>query len=73
MIDTRQKRFSMLGWGMPWVPTLPVPDGGFNQADQQELLFSYSGILWLAPAIPVLPLYAAVLNDNVGYGANLRA
>jgi len=47
-VDTRDKRFSMLGlaqsYGAPYV--LPNPDGTFNEeADRIQLLYLYRGIL----------------------------
>jgi len=45
-IDTRQKRRSAIGVSLPFRSTTPpVPDGSFSQADRQQMLFIYTGIL----------------------------
>jgi len=49
-IDTRAKRFSILGFGRVWKSPVLTPDGSFDQADRQHLLHGYSGILWGAAA-----------------------
>lgn len=36
----------MMSLGRPWVPRLPLPDGGFTTAgDRAQLAFRYSGIV----------------------------
>ena len=45
-VDTRNKRASMMSLGRPWVPRLPLPDGGFTTAgDRAQLEFRYRGIV----------------------------
>ena len=50
-VDTRNKRFSMLGLAqarmVPYV--LPNPDGSFSTQDRAQLAFMYAGIALDAP------------------------
>ena len=43
-IDTKEKRLSMLNFGLPWWTTLPEADGAIDADDQLHLLGLYSGI-----------------------------
>ena len=43
-IDTRDKRFSMVGLALPVLGIFPNPDGGVNQADRQQWAMLYRGI-----------------------------
>jgi len=44
-VDTRDKRFSMLGFGRGFFMSAPNPDGGFASAgDRAMLAYLYSGI-----------------------------
>lgn len=56
-IDTRDKRASAIEVGLPWRGLLPVPDGGLNQGDRQQVAFMYRGVLAqsAAPSTGVLP------------------
>lgn len=47
-IDTRQKRRSIMLRGCVFMNRLPIPDGSFDQGDRQNLLYKYSGILWVS-------------------------
>lgn len=53
MIDTREKRFSMLnlGDGNHWHATFEA-DGAVDADDRQHLLDCYSGIAFAAPPAP---------------------
>lgn len=45
-VDTRDKRASLMSLGRPWVPRLPLPDGGFTTAgDRAQLEYRYRGIV----------------------------
>lgn len=58
-IDTRNKRASAIFPLLPFRGMLPAPDGTIGQADRQQVVFLYAGILAAAPAagIPgVMPL-----------------
>ena len=44
-IDSRNKRFSLLGLAMASLAVLPAPDATIDQADRQQLAYCYSGIL----------------------------
>lgn len=50
--DTAQKRYSGVGWDLPWPTFLPIPDGTLNAADRSHLLRKYAGISWSATAGP---------------------
>ena len=56
-VDTRNKRFSMLGLGQargcPLV--FPNPDGSFDAADRAQLDYLYQGISLAAPDGTVAP------------------
>lgn len=44
-IDSRDKRFSLLGFGHPWVKlVLPNPDGTFSAANRAHFEGLYAGI-----------------------------
>ena len=48
-IDTDEKKFSMMGMGLPFKINPPTPtQEGFTDAQKQFLLFQYSGISWAA-------------------------
>ena len=44
-LDTRQKRASSVNFWKPYVLDLPLPDGAIGQADRQQNVWDYSGIL----------------------------
>ena len=44
-VDTREKRFSLIGYGLPFRLTLPVADGSFDVGDRLHLLGLYAGIV----------------------------
>lgn len=43
-IDTTEKKFSLLNYGLPWPATLPEADGSLDEGDKVHLLNLYSGI-----------------------------
>lgn len=45
MVDTRNKRASVIGVAAAIALTLPAPDGTIVQADRQHAAFCYAGIL----------------------------
>lgn len=49
--DTKTKRLSLIGYGMPFRLTLPEPDAEIDQADRQHLLGLYGGLLAAEPPI----------------------
>lgn len=58
-IDTAQKRASALTFNAVWrMPAVPA-DGGFEQADRQQILWNYSGILVVVPHVPT-PIPAVI-------------
>ena len=44
-IDSREKKTSLLGYGLPFRVSLPYPDGTLDQGDRQHLIGLYAGIL----------------------------
>jgi hypothetical protein len=48
-VDTASKRYAMMGLGAPHRFVAPVPDGTIAQADRQQFLYGYPGILWDEP------------------------
>jgi hypothetical protein len=60
MIDTRDKRMSLIGFGLPVPRVLPDPDGDVAVADRPQLLFLYAGLtLELPVEVPDVPVYEA--------------
>lgn len=43
-IDTRNKRASVLGWGLAALVALPLPDGAIGAADRAHVRGLYAGI-----------------------------
>ena len=63
MPDTREKRTSCIGYGLPFRISLPYADGSLDQGDRQHLVGLYSGILAGAPVVaPVGPFYWDALD-----------
>lgn len=58
--DTRDKRMSMVGFGLPTPRILPSPDGGFALADRPQLLFLYAGLALDTPVTFTVSADAAV-------------
>ena len=42
-LDTKEKRLSMLNFGLPWWTTLPQADGRIDADDRLHLLHLYAG------------------------------
>ncbi len=55
MTDTRSKRASAVQILQPWQTALVLPDGTISQADMQHIVWTYSGILAVAPVTPTTP------------------
>lgn len=47
-VDTRNKRFSLLGLAVPMALVLPLADATIGQADRQQFAYCYSGIAFEA-------------------------
>lgn len=56
MIDTLNKKLALIEYGDVYQPGIPVSGDGIDQADNQQLLWEYPGILWeqLAQTTPWL-------------------
>lgn len=64
MIDTRNKRASVLGFALAALVVLPAPDAVIDQADRQHVTFSYAGI---SAALPVpVPTSVRFVRAQVG-------
>jgi len=53
MIDTRQKRMSLIGLSLPVPSLLPPGDGTFSTQDKLQFLWLYAGLMVVAPRPPV--------------------
>jgi hypothetical protein len=50
-IDTTNKKLGVMEWEEYYEPALPLSPGVvFTQAEQQQLLWGYPGVLWVGPA-----------------------
>jgi hypothetical protein len=47
-IDTDNEKFALIDWGNVWMDGLPISSDGLDQADNQQLLWEYPGLLWTA-------------------------
>ena len=57
-IDTRNERFSFIGFNLPSVFVMPNPDGDFDvEQDRVQLLWLYPGFALGAPVEDVSPRY----------------
>lgn len=65
MIDTAQKRASLISMGRAWIPFLPTPDGAIDTVgDRAQLAWLYAGEL-VAPAFPYAePAYTWVVEAD---------
>jgi hypothetical protein len=45
-VDSRAKRFSIMTLGRTMMPVHLTPTGTIGQAERQQLLWNYYGILW---------------------------
>ncbi len=72
-IDTKQKRASALGFLFLGAVAI-VPDGAIGQADRQQSLSSYSGILVDPPVIVSPDCYVpfiGVINESCGFTGSI--
>jgi len=60
-VDTAEKRYSMLNFGLPFFRALPQVDGGIEADDRLHLLGLYSGI---AAAGGGVSLYYYLLTEQ---------
>lgn len=70
-VDTRDKRFSILGFGRGVFGATPNPDGGFAvAADRAQISYLYAGIALSAPSeeasegIPFSPTFSPVADPS---------
>lgn len=50
-IDTNNKKLGVMEFCSIWEPGLPLSPGTLGQDDQQQLLWSYPGVLFASPTI----------------------
>jgi hypothetical protein len=50
-IDTINKKLALIEYGDIFQPGIPISADGNDQADQQQELWEYPGILWSAIAV----------------------
>jgi hypothetical protein len=65
-IDTDTEKLAVLELGQVWEPGLPLSPGALGQADQQQLLWGYPGVLWQAAVASATPRRAHLLTLLVG-------
>ncbi len=65
-IDTNNEKFALLSFRQPWQCPVPISADGLDQADLQQLIWDYPGLLWtelVSDSEPVtLPSRAATLT-----------
>jgi hypothetical protein len=61
-VDTRDKRFSMLGFANPFRLVLPNPDGTIDQADRQQFAYLYRGFYDGGGGGPVTAVFLSPLR-----------
>jgi hypothetical protein len=54
VITATNSKLALMSWQQPWLLPLPISSDGLGQADTQQLLWGYPGILWSVP-VPVVP------------------
>jgi len=66
-VDTRNKRFSMIGFGSTRATVFPNPDGTLNVYDRAQYLWLYAGldITYTAPAVPSCRIFTVPLESRV--------
>jgi hypothetical protein len=65
-IDTDTEKLAVMEWGQVWEPGLPLAPGTLEQADQQQLLWGYPGVLWQAAVASATPRRAHLLTLLLG-------
>ncbi len=61
-IDTINEKLSLLEYLEPYQPGVPISADGLDQADNQQLLWEYPGLLWAPPAVGGSPRNLLVLG-----------
>lgn len=62
-VDTRNKRFSILGIAQPFPCVFADPDGTISAPDRAQIIFLYSGIALSAPVVVSPDCFIALLGD----------
>jgi len=53
-IDTTNEKLALIEYGDVFQPGLPISADGLDQADNQQLLWGYPGVLWVIAEEPVI-------------------
>jgi hypothetical protein len=73
-IDTRSKRFSLMGLASPFVRPLPAPDGTVSAGDRAHFALMYSGLDLGAPLGQVNSLiFMAGMRSRLDFDAGARS
>ncbi len=59
-IDTNNEKLALIEYGDVFQFGVPISADGIDQADNQQLLWDYPGLLWATYSANVLPLTALV-------------
>jgi hypothetical protein len=70
-IDTRAKRSSVIGVGLPVPSLLPTVDGTIAASDRQWLAWLYSGIAASVPVDAYEQVYSAIVRIRRTAGATV--
>lgn len=62
-IDTTNEKYALLSWLNIFMFEVPISSDGLGQADNQQLLWGYPGILWSAVVARLNPFWP------IAYGA----
>lgn len=65
-IDTLNKKLALIEYGDVFQPGIPVSADGLGQADNQQLLWGYPGILWGTISKAVGKLCIAITSNAPG-------
>lgn len=60
-IDTDNKKLAIMEWDNIWEPALPLSPSTFEQDDKQQLIWGYSGVLWIG--IPDVSVEESIVYD----------
>ena len=69
-VDTTNEKLALMSWTQPWQWPMPISADGLDQADNQQLLWGYPGVLWgeTAESPDRIGLYGRVsLEPAIGF------
>lgn len=66
-ITTTNEKLAVMSFHNPLMPNLPMSPGTLGQDDQQQLLWGYPGVSWVAAAASVFIQYIGIqLSVRIG-------